>query len=104
MDTTTSTSLWGARQSVGDGGYHIDLPGDSEMLLPMLKALKELNFIDQFTRSVDFQLVLINSNRFSVADKTLFSTTMDKTKDHHPVVMVNVVRRSAFFRANFMLK
>eukprot|EP01043_Picozoa_sp_COSAG02_P011947 COSAG02_NODE_449_length_22094_cov_4.917027_15_plen_1590_part_00 len=104
MDSTESESLWAKAMDVGDGGYHIDLPGDSATLVPMLKGLQELGFIDQFTRSVDFQLVLMNSNRFSVAESTMLSSPMTRATEHHPVVMVNVDLNFMFSPSGFLSK
>ena len=104
MDSTTSESLWGVMQHVGDGGYHIDLPGDSETLIMMLKGLQQLGFVDQLTRSVDFQLILINGNRFSVPDRTMVSTTMEHASKYHPIVMVNVELNFMFSPSGFLSK
>lgn len=101
-DTTTSDNLWAQRLNFGDGGYHIDLPGDSATLVPMLKALEELGFADQFARSVDFQFVLINPNNFTLSDETLFMSTVDS--DFNPVVVVSVELNFRFSPSGFLSK
>ena len=94
-DTTTSDNLWAQRRNFGDGGYHIDLPGDSETMVPMLQALEELGFADQFARSVDFQFVLINPNNFTLSGRT---------SSQNPVTVVSVELNFRFSASGFLSK
>jgi hypothetical protein len=59
----------------------------------MLQALEEMGFIDQFTRSVDYQFALINANRFSVHQDT---------NDYNPVVVVTVELNFHFSPSGFL--
>jgi len=54
-------NIWGMANEFGDGGFHIDLPGNSSTFKRQLTALQELNFVDQFTRAVTFQFLLCES-------------------------------------------
>ena len=101
-DTTSSDNLWASRRNFGDGGYHIDLPGDGETLVPMLKALEELGFADHASRSIDFQLVLINANNFTAADHGLTMSTM--SSDYSQVVVVAVELNFHFSPSGYLSK
>ena len=45
-------NIWSKANEFGDGGFHIDLPGNSSTFKRQLTALQELNFVDQVTFAV----------------------------------------------------
>ena len=87
-DPTETANLWAKFRSFGTGGFHIDLPGDSSTFVRQLKALRELQFVDQYTRSLTFQFIILNGNTFSVSQESLFLDTLGSEFD--PTVIVGV--------------
>eukprot|EP01043_Picozoa_sp_COSAG02_P038591 COSAG02_NODE_2987_length_7613_cov_13.554565_1_plen_1662_part_00 len=89
-DPTETSSLWAKFRSFGAGGFHIDLPGNSSTFVRQLKALRELQFVDQYTRSLTFQFIILNGNTFSAGREGLFSSTMGSNYDPTVIVAVDV--------------
>jgi hypothetical protein len=89
-DPTETANLWAKFQEFGSGGFHIDLSGNSTTFVKQLKALEELQFVDQFTRSLTFQFIILNGNTFSVGRESLFSKTMTVNDDSTVIVGADI--------------
>ena len=89
-DPTQTANLWAKFRSFGTGGFHIDLPGDSSTFVRQLKALRELQFVDQYTRSLTFQFIILNGNTFSVSQDSPFVDILGSDFDPTVIVAVDV--------------